>query len=77
MTPGALSEYIHLKDVLYAGGAERFEPVTSWRIRKMEAVSMEAEVEDALRRVSALAPISQGSLARTKRSRVLFLERYS
>ena len=46
---GALSGYIHLKDVLYAEGAERFEPVTSWRIRKMEAVSMEAEVEDALR----------------------------
>ena len=46
---GALSGYIHLKDVLYAEGAERFEPVTSWRIRKMESVSMEAEVEDALR----------------------------
>ena len=46
---GVLSGYIHLKDVLYAEGTERFEPVTSWRIRKMEAVSMEAEVEDALR----------------------------
>ena len=46
---GVLSGYIHLKDVLYAEGAERFEPVTSWRIRKMEAVSMEAEIEDALR----------------------------
>lgn len=46
---GVLKGYIHLKDVLYADETERDQPVTSWRIRKMEAVAMEAEVEDALR----------------------------
>ncbi len=45
---GAITGYIHLKDVLYAEGAERGEPIDSWRIRRMESVRDTDEVEDAL-----------------------------
>ncbi|HEV6954611.1 MAG TPA: hemolysin family protein [Promicromonospora sp.] len=41
--------YLHLKDVLYATGRARFEPVASWRVRALAAVRPEDEVEDALR----------------------------
>jgi CBS domain containing-hemolysin-like protein len=41
--------YLHLKDVLYATGPDRFEPVAVWRVRALAAVAPEDEVEDALR----------------------------
>ena len=41
--------YLHLKDVLYATGEEREQPITPWRIRRLEAVSADDQVEDALR----------------------------
>ena len=41
--------YVHLKDVLYATGEEREQPITPWRIRRLEAVSADDQVEDALR----------------------------
>ncbi|MDU1351986.1 MAG: hemolysin family protein [Actinomyces sp.] len=44
--------YIHLKDILYADTEkERLEPITAWRIRKMDRVHENDEVEDALRRM--------------------------
>ena len=41
--------YLHLKDVLYATGPARFEPVAVWRVRALAAVAPDDEVEDALR----------------------------
>ena len=46
---GAIVGYVHLKDVLYASGEERTQPITPWRIRRLEAVSSGDQVEDALR----------------------------
>ena len=46
---GSIEGYLHLKDVLYAEGPERDQPVPSWRIRRMEQVRDSDEVEDALR----------------------------
>ncbi|ALN14391.1 hemolysin family protein [Acidipropionibacterium acidipropionici] len=46
---GVITGYLHLKDVLYAHGSERDEPVTPWRIRRMERVRDTDEVEDAMR----------------------------
>ncbi|PID97866.1 MAG: hypothetical protein CSA82_02190 [Actinobacteria bacterium] len=46
---GAISGYLHLKDVLYAQGKEREKPFTPWRIRRMPSISATDEVEDALR----------------------------
>ena len=40
--------YLHLKDVLYARGGERAEPVPAWRTRALVPVSADDEVEDAL-----------------------------
>lgn len=44
----ALIGYLHLKDVLYAEGAERSEPVPAWRVRALAVVEPADEVEDAL-----------------------------
>jgi CBS domain containing-hemolysin-like protein len=41
--------YLHLKDVLYATGADRNEPVALWRVRALASVRPGDEVEDALR----------------------------
>jgi membrane protein containing CBS domain protein len=72
---GVLKGYIHLKDVLYADETERFEPITSWRIRKMEAVPMDAEVEDALRHMQrAGAHLAEVMGADGTVTGVLFLE---
>ena len=72
---GSLKGYIHLKDVLYADETERFEPITSWRIRKMEAVPMDAEVEDALRHMQrAGAHLAEVMGADGSVTGVLFLE---
>ena len=46
---GSIVGYVHLKDVLYATGEEREQPITPWRIRRLEAVSADDQVEDALR----------------------------
>jgi len=46
---GAIAGYVHLKDVLYASGEERTQPITPWRIRRLEAVASSDQVEDALR----------------------------
>ena len=46
---GAIVGYVHLKDVLYASGEERTQPITPWRVRRLEAVSSGDQVEDALR----------------------------
>ena len=46
---GVIVGYVHLKDVLYASGEERDQPITSWRIRRLESVSSSDQVEDALR----------------------------
>ena len=46
---GSIVGYVHLKDVLYATGEEREQPITPWRIRRLEAVSSGDQVEDALR----------------------------
>jgi len=43
--------YLHLKDVLYARGAERSEPVDGWRIRALPVIPADAEVEDVLARM--------------------------
>lgn len=48
---GQISGYIHLKDTLYAQGEERDEPITAWRIRRMESVKESEEVEDVLRQM--------------------------
>lgn len=40
--------YLHLKDVLYAGPAERDLPVPSWRVRALARVAPDDEVEAAL-----------------------------
>ena len=46
---GSIVGYVHLKDVLYATGVEREQPITPWRIRRLESVSADDQVEDALR----------------------------
>lgn len=40
--------YVHLKDVLYAGPADRDLPVPSWRVRALAEVAPQDEVEAAL-----------------------------
>ena len=40
--------YLHLKDVLYAGVADRDLPVPSWRVRALAQVRPDDEVEEAL-----------------------------
>jgi CBS domain containing-hemolysin-like protein len=40
--------YLHLKDVLYAGPADRARPVPGWRVRPLAQVGPDDEVEDAL-----------------------------
>lgn len=45
---GELTGYLHLKDVLYAEGAERQEPVPSKRVRRLATVRRDDEVEDVL-----------------------------
>ncbi|MFZ1382819.1 MAG: hemolysin family protein [Scrofimicrobium sp.] len=46
---GNLVGYVHLKDVLYATGDQRGEPLESWRIRELESVDENAEAESVLR----------------------------
>ena len=46
--PSVITGYLHLKDVLYADGADRTEPVPAWRTRALVPVGYDDEVEDAL-----------------------------
>lgn len=46
---GALIGYVHLKDVLYAQGEQRDQPVEPWRIRSLQTVGADVEAETALR----------------------------
>jgi CBS domain containing-hemolysin-like protein len=46
---GELVGYLHLKDVLYASGEDRFRPVPSWRVRALATAGPDDEIEDALR----------------------------
>lgn len=45
---GDLVGYVHVKDVLYADGPERAQPVPAWRVRALAVVGPEDEVEEAL-----------------------------
>ncbi|MCL2849174.1 MAG: CNNM domain-containing protein, partial [Micrococcales bacterium] len=45
--------YLHLKDVLYAQGAERDEPVPRWRVHTMAAAAPDDEIEQALAAMQA------------------------
>ncbi|MDU0349691.1 hemolysin family protein [Actinomyces sp. MRS3W] len=48
-TPSAgIVGYLHLKDVLYAEGHERSQPVPEWRVRALVPVHADDEVEDVL-----------------------------
>jgi len=62
---GTVVGYLHIKDVLYAGPAERDEPVPDWRVRGLARVGPEDEVEDALatmqRSGSHLAQVRDGA----------------
>lgn len=46
--PGEILGYLHLKDVLYAEGADRRRPIATWQARDLVPVRAEDEVEDAL-----------------------------
>lgn len=43
-----ITGYLHLKDILYAEGADRAEPVPAWRARALVPVGYDDEVEEAL-----------------------------
>lgn len=45
---GGLTGYLHLKDVLYAEGTDRSEPVPRKRVRRLASVRVGDEVEDVL-----------------------------
>jgi CBS domain containing-hemolysin-like protein len=45
---GALSGYVHLKDVLYADATNRTMAVPVWRVRALAVVAPDDEVEEAL-----------------------------
>ena len=45
---GAPVGYLHLKDVLYAGAADRDDPIPAWRVRALAEVRPDDEVEAAL-----------------------------
>lgn len=51
--PGQVIGYLHLKDVLYAGGTDRDLPVPSWRVRALVKVRQDAEVEEVLAAMQA------------------------
>lgn len=50
---GELAGYLHLKDVLYAGDAERAAPVPGKRVRRLATVHAGDEVEDVLATMQA------------------------
>jgi len=62
---GALTGYLHLKDVLYADQTNRAVPVPAWRVRALAVVGPQDEIEDALaamqRSGSHLARVDEGA----------------
>lgn len=46
---GNLDSYIHLKDILFAEDDERDKPLDTWRLRLLDTVKADAEIEDVLR----------------------------
>ena len=62
---GELRGYLHVKDVLYAEGDERGEPVPAWRVRPFAVVRPEDDVEEVLAAMqhtgSHLARVDGGS----------------
>ncbi|QCV87872.1 HlyC/CorC family transporter [Acidipropionibacterium jensenii] len=48
---GRITGYLHVKDVLYAQGAEHDRPIGAEHIRQMETVRVDDEVEDAMRQM--------------------------
>lgn len=48
---GAIIGYLHVKDVLYAQGAEHDRPIGRSRIREMDRVRPDDEMEDAMRQM--------------------------
>ncbi|MCL1899925.1 MAG: hemolysin family protein, partial [Promicromonosporaceae bacterium] len=46
---GDVLGYLHLKDVLYAAEDDRDRPIEAWRVRRLIAVKLSAEIEDVLR----------------------------
>lgn len=71
---GTLTGYLHVKDVLYAEGDERTQPVTKWRIRKLGKAEPQTEVEDALRLMQTEGAHMLEVNAGGKTEGVLFLE---
>ncbi|WP_454084052.1 hemolysin family protein [Georgenia sp. Marseille-Q6866] len=45
---GAVDGYLHIKDVLYAEGPLRAQPVPRWRVRALPRVAPTDEIEDVL-----------------------------
>ena len=45
---GRPAGYLHIKDVLYADGTTRAQPVPAWRVRALAVVAPDDEVETAL-----------------------------
>ncbi|WP_413452297.1 hemolysin family protein [Georgenia phoenicis] len=45
---GEVHGYLHIKDVLYADGALRSQPVPHWRVRALPRVAPSDEIEDVL-----------------------------
>ena len=43
-----ITGYLHLKDILYADGAQRSEPIPSWHARTLVPVRADDEIEDVL-----------------------------
>jgi CBS domain containing-hemolysin-like protein len=64
---GGLVGYLHVKDVLYADGVTRLEPVPDWRVRRLAVVAPDDEIEDALaamqRSGAHLARVDDGGTA--------------
>ena len=53
-----ITGYLHLKDVLYADGTDRTEPVPAWRARALVPVGYDDEVEEALAAMQRRGPTS-------------------
>lgn len=70
---GAPVGYLHLKDVLYAGAADRDRPVPTWLVRPLAQVRGDSEIEEVLtemqRTGAHLARVTSGAVVG-----VVFLE---
>lgn len=74
-TDERLTGYLHIKDTLYAEGAERAEPIEWWRVRQLAQVQPNAEIEDALAVMQRTGAHLAAVIDEHNRTRgVLFLE---